>query len=209
MNFKTLLQVGVVSTALMAANSAYAIEFSTQFTADNVVSEFSYAENGSVTNFDLGSTGNLSNWQAASSIGLSLVDNAAYDFIWRTNNLGSPNAGNPAGFLAQFNLGTTEYLSSTDSNIWSISSDGINWTNLALTSYGTNAPSDPNVWGSIAGINHSSEWLWDANNGGNLVNDSLYFKASITSAVPEPSIVALMLGGLGLVGFMANRRKKV
>lgn len=31
----------------------------------------------------------------------------------------------------------------------------------------------------------------------------------VTSPVPEPSSVALMLGGLGLIGFMAARRKKV
>jgi len=30
----------------------------------------------------------------------------------------------------------------------------------------------------------------------------------MTSAVPEPSIIALMLGGLGLLGFMARRRKQ-
>ena len=32
--------------------------------------------------------------------------------------------------------------------------------------------------------------------------------AQAVSAVPEPSTIALMLGGLGLVGFMANRRRK-
>ncbi len=33
--------------------------------------------------------------------------------------------------------------------------------------------------------------------------------AAVASPVPEPSSIALMLGGLGLVGFMAARRKKV
>jgi len=31
---------------------------------------------------------------------------------------------------------------------------------------------------------------------------------SVISVVPEPSSYAMMLGGLGLVGFMAFRRKK-
>ncbi len=35
------------------------------------------------------------------------------------------------------------------------------------------------------------------------------FKYTEVSSVPEPSSYALMLGGLGLVGFMAYRRKKV
>jgi len=35
-----------------------------------------------------------------------------------------------------------------------------------------------------------------------------YTLDTVTTAVPEPSTIALMLGGLGLVGFMATRRHK-
>lgn len=42
---------------------------------------------------------------------------------------------------------------------------------------------------------------------GNAQADNFY-AVSAVSAVPEPSTYALMLGGLGLVGFMAARRRK-
>ncbi len=48
--------------------------------------------------------------------------------------------------------------------------------------------------------------------GGIILSDSVLisnFKYTEVSPVPEPSTYALMLGGLGLVGFMAYRRKKV
>lgn len=39
-------------------------------------------------------------------------------------------------------------------------------------------------------------------------NSTGYTLNTVTSPVPEPSTVALMLGGLGMVGFMAIRRKQ-
>jgi len=39
-------------------------------------------------------------------------------------------------------------------------------------------------------------------------DDKFYIGEATVSAVPEPSTYALMIAGLGLVGFMASRRKK-
>jgi len=50
------------------------------------------------------------------------------------------------------------------------------------------------------------EWL---NNGGNVPNYSnvTLFARDITAAVPEPETYALFLAGLGMMGFMAKRRR--
>ena len=204
MRIKTVLLIGAISTTSMIATSANAVDFNTTFTGDNEILNFSYAANGgTANNYDLStlSSYGLENWGVSSSLSiLGLANNTAYDFIWEVENYGGPS-----GFLADFTLDSTSYLSSDDNSIWSVSSDGITWS--SATSYGTNATTDPNIWYSIAGIDTNAEWIWDSSN--NTSGESLLFKASIiTSPVPEPSTYALMLGGLGLVGFMAARRRK-
>jgi len=41
-----------------------------------------------------------------------------------------------------------------------------------------------------------------------IAGDTYNFTSGPVSAVPEPAVLAMMLGGLGMVGFMANRRRK-
>lgn len=53
----------------------------------------------------------------------------------------------------------------------------------------------------------SIEGIAGAGSTGYSLNTS-YINSTITSPIPEPSSIALMLGGLGLIGFMAARRKK-
>ena len=38
-------------------------------------------------------------------------------------------------------------------------------------------------------------------------NSEVSFSSTFTNAVPEPETYALMLGGLGVIGFLARRRK--
>ncbi len=43
---------------------------------------------------------------------------------------------------------------------------------------------------------------------GNALSHATLYGSSVTPPVPEPETYALMLAGLGVVGFMANRRRK-
>jgi len=44
---------------------------------------------------------------------------------------------------------------------------------------------------------------------GTFTLSEIQITGTLVSAVPEPSTYALMLGGLGLVGFMATRRRRL
>ena len=195
----------IISALTIIASSANAnVNFDTTFTGDNYVNSFSYND-GTLTQIDTTGLAGTQLWSASSTLNVTLNNVTNYEFIWEVRNQFSDS-----GFLADFTLGSTTYSTSTDPSIWSYSSDQVNWS--SVTGYGQNgAPALSTPWtglfgGGIATISPNAEWIWDSTN--NDAYETLFIKASITSPVPEPSTYALMLGGLGLVGFMAFRRQR-
>ncbi|MGZ8260864.1 MAG: FxDxF family PEP-CTERM protein, partial [Caldimonas sp.] len=51
------------------------------------------------------------------------------------------------------------------------------------------------------------EWLNDGENIPDFSNLTLFARDVVTTPIPEPETYALLLGGLGLMGFVARRRK--
>jgi len=202
------LKPAALAVTLIAASAAQAATFDTTFTGDNFVTGFEYNVDGANTIYALdqsgtkveNSTDNTNfNWRNTTSFSIAdMTDGANYEFIWTTED-----ASGAGGFIADFTLNGDVYVTDATS-MWEVSTNGTDWVAATL--------SNQNIWGSNtpSDIDTDAQWIWsDDAQGDNLV----YIKASIsygtiTSAVPEPSTYALMLGGLGLVGFMAARRRK-
>lgn len=119
------------------------------------------------------------------------------------------NVGGPGGFLGSFSLSGSQYEFSNHSQslltgdaAWTQSTNGVAGSYANTIDQGQNGVGP---WGSRGGNNPLAHWV----TGGGAEWSTTYYSASINqvAAVPEPEEWALMIVGLGLIGFKLRNRK--
>ncbi|MBW1998671.1 MAG: PEP-CTERM sorting domain-containing protein [Deltaproteobacteria bacterium] len=202
----------LMAAFFLGTGAAHALPVTVTYTADNIVNAW-YQDGAAPVTLGLGL--NASNWKIADSATLDLDYNTHYQLIWQVSNSGDPSLGNPAGFLAQIDLGGSQILSSSS---FMYDADGgdtnnfedLSWDWSSTTEYGNNGGS--NIWtsvngGPVMGIDTDAQWIWASTNFDKMVSDhqNIFIKAEFTTPVAEPA--TLLLLGAGLVGVAGLRRK--
>lgn len=118
------------------------------------------------------------------------------------------DTGPPAAFLGKFTLSDADFKFAndaqtllTDTSHWQQSNTGFGVGYFTPTSAGVNGVGP---WSFLSTVGADAQWLSYAG------SSTTYFSTRITSLapIPEPGTWALMIAGLGLLGFAARRRTR-
>jgi hypothetical protein len=189
------LSLAVAIAALSLSGMACAMmpvsNSSATLTADNEFALYT----GNLTGSNLQLVGSGSDWQSAQTF---YFDVSPGDYLY----VAATNRGGPRGWQGVFS--TPAGTIYTDSSNWlATTASSITVTPAVISSASWSATNEINTygWGSKVG-DGNAQWIWGAG-----TDTALFRTASAVSAVPESETYAMMLAGLGLLGFVASRRK--
>ena len=200
--FKTLL---LALTLTLMSFGAQAMMVNVTMTVDNILMGGGFCDDmtcmGGIGWQELngGPLPNASDWPNSDTVSLNLGSGTHW-FAFRGVNLPGPNAGNPAGLLAEITWGSNV---NSSSSAWERSlDDRATWG--ASTEWAQNGGGIWSGAGVISGISTNANWIWDADNFGTTTPEAVWFRTSIT-ILPEPGTLALLL--IGLAGLASLRRR--
>jgi hypothetical protein len=198
--------------------AANAVSATGQVVADDFYSVYV----GNATGTDLtkvNGSGTATTWQGQGALFNFNVDPGQYIYVaaWDSADFGPPHA-----WIGQFNVGASTLLSNTTDwvskfqvnvkdptvgQVTSLIQDGSSWGGMAASMPNGSSPYGSRIGGSPA------SFVWHDSFGGASASESGYalFRTNVAAvaAVPEPETYALLLAGLGVMGFVARRRKQV
>ena len=193
-----LLVAFIVTAAALFANTAKAATYTEDFEADFPTWESNW----------LGLNSDLNNYYCGGARGCERRDNNP-DGLWAygQSSITVNFVGSFAASLASLSLDVAGY---EDTNLLAYDiSDNLIFNSAVLLTGG--ATSDPGIYSNytITSSNGISRFVFDsANARGNTSIDNVIAVTSVAAPVPEPEIYAMLGAGLGLMGWVARRRKQ-
>jgi len=190
-----------LATSFVGLSQVNAATLSGNLTVDDAFTAY-ISTSDSVLGSLLTSSGS-SLWGTAQSFSTTLAPGTNYFLHIEATDLYGP----PSAFLGSFGLTGTEFkfANGTQSLVsnatdWRVSASGFGSSYNTPYSYGGNGIGP---WGTMGTIDSNAEWIWTGPSG---TVGTAYFSTAVV-AVPEAETYAMMLAGLGLMGFMVRRRK--
>jgi hypothetical protein len=190
-----------LATSFVGLSQVNAATLSGNLTVDDAFTAY-ISTSDSVLGSLLTSSGS-SQWGTAQSFSTTLAPGTNYFLHIAATDLYGP----PSAFLGSFGLTGTEFkfANGTQSLVsnatdWGVNASGFGSSYITPYSYGKNGMGP---WGTMGTIDSNAEWIWTGPSG---TVGKAYFSTTVT-AVPELETYAMMLAGLGLMGFMVRRRK--